>query len=547
MAELSQKDRAFTRIWMVSREYDGLAGAGGVKDVSRQLAEALVQYGQCSVGVVIPLYGFMDSAVGNFQPVSFPALRPDRSRRVFSIEMNYPGDERREKVSFRYARINKVKVYLIEAKRFQEKSGVYTYTAEEEKNSSWKVRGRGHYDYFAMNILLQKAALALMILLDERPDVIHCQDGHAAILAAMIRENEGYRHFFASSGLVVTIHNAGIGYHQEVDDLKFARSVTGLPVRVINNSLLAKSFDPFLAAADYAVLNAVSENYARELRETKEDSRTGWLGHHLQKRGVRLEGVTNGINPAAFDPQKPKELGLAAAFAPGRGDLAGKVVCKEAMLKSLDNGRDKIGKVIKHGFLAGDIKQPLLTFIGRLTSQKGVDVLVKCLEPLLARDKDFQILLLGSGSSEFEEHLIMLAADEQAAGRVCFLKGYDPELAIKVYAAGDFFLVPSLYEPCGLTDYIAQLLGNIPIVHHVGGLIKVVDRATGFAYEKHEAEALSNAVEAALRMYRYSADVIISMQQAAVNRIYKHHTWEQVMTAYMQLYHQSIEMICHDE
>ncbi len=533
-------------VWIVAREYDGLAGVGGVKDVSRQLAEALAIHGKCKVRVVLPFYGFMDNVSMGFEPVFFPGPLPGCRRSVFAVDMNYPGDERREQVSFRKAHINGVTVYLVDAKRFREKSGVYTYTEREENSSSWKICGMGHYDYFPINILLQKAALDLMILLDERPDVIHCQDGHAATLAPMVRQNEGYRHFFSASGLVVTIHNAGSGYHQDIDDLKFAQAITGLPAKFISNSLLGKSFDPFIAASDHAVFNTVSENYAWELRETPEDSRTGWLGHKLMKRGVYLEGVTNGINPADFDPMQPEKLGLPAPFDPSTGNLAGKLSCKKAMLQALHDGRDRIGKVIKYGYLTDDTKQPLLTFIGRLTHQKGVDVLVDSLIDLLSKDKNFQVLLLGSGSKEFEDQLVELLLDSSAAGRVCFLKGYDPDIAARVYAAGDFFLIPSLYEPCGLTDYIAQLLGNIPIVHHVGGLVKVVDRVTGFAYQEHEALALSDTIKAALQLYRYSPKMILKMQQAAVQRIHKHHTWKEVMTAYMELYSKSIELICHD-
>ncbi len=547
MIEEFRDKKGLSFIWMVSREYDGLAGAGGVKDVSRQLAESLIQHGNCAVKVVIPLYGFMDTSALGLEKVTIPGPLSGCTRTEFDIDMNYPDEERQEKVSFWHCQINGVCVYLVDSDRFREKSGVYTYTEDEESRSSWKVSGFGHYDFFAMNILLQKSALDFMILQNERPDIIHCQDGHAATLPAMVRENQGYRHFFGSTGIVVTIHNAGIGYHQEIDDLEFAQSVTGLPSAFIKNALLGEAFDPFMAAASHAVLNAVSDNYARELRETDEDRRTGWLGHELQLKGVRLGGITNGINPVDFDPTQPKKLGLAAAFDPVSGDLDGKAICKVAMLQALEKDQAINGNVSKHGFLTNNKKQPLLTFIGRLTHQKGVDVLDQCLGPLLAKDKEFQILLLGSGAREFEEYLIRLTTEPEASGRVCFLKGYDPELALKIYAAGDFFIIPSLYEPCGLTDYIAQLLGNLPIAHHVGGLVKIVDRATGFTYQKHESFALTAAIESALRLYRYSPDMITSMQEAAVRRIHKHHTWKHVMSEYLELYHQSLEMICHDE
>jgi len=541
-------DRKIDSVWMVSREYAGLAGAGGVKDVCRQLAETLAGPGRCRVRVMLPRYGFMDADELGFTPLQVPddqpnAVCPQGRRTVFDVDMNYVGENRRETVSIWHKEIRGVTVFLVETDRFAEKLGVYTYTAEEERRHSWQRRGMGHYDYFAMNILLQKAALDLMILLDERPDVIHCQDGHAAVLAAMARENEGYRHFFRSSGIVVTIHNAGIGYHQDVEDLDFARAVTGLPDEVILGSRLGKAFNPFIAAADYAVLNTVSEQYAQELQETDEDVRTGWLGHRLFKRGVPLTGITNGINPHAYDPAYPKKMGLPAAFDVSRGQLAGKRTCKEKVLHSFGRKR-KRARVIQYGRLTMGSNVPLLTFIGRMTPQKGVDLLAGSLELLRDRKDHFQLLILGSGDFVFEEQFVTLAESKEFGGRVCFLRGYDPDLALKIYAAGDFFLIPSLYEPCGLTDYIAQLLGNLPIVHYVGGLVKVIDGQTGFVYTDHSAAALTATIRKAMQLYRTSPHGIKMMQQRAVRQIMGRYTWEKVMVRYIELYHQARSMVC---
>ena len=539
-------------IWMVSREYDGLAGAGGVKDVCRQLAEALVEYGGCRVRVVLPRYGFMD-----VRKLGFNRLQLSRRaghvepHTTFDVDMNYPGEERRETVSVWTKKIRGVELYLLEAERFTEKLGVYTYTVQEEKQKRWQQRGSGHFDYFSMNILLQKATLDLMILLDHRPDIIHCQDGHAATLPAMMRENSGYRQFFCNTGAVVTIHNAGLGYHQEVADLDFARVVTGLPEFVIRSSRLGNSFDPFIAAAGYAQLNTVSENYGRELQETSEDSRTGWLGHELLQRSVKLAGITNGINPEDFNPAKAKELGLAAPFNPEKGDLSGKKICKEQMLSSCSS-KTTWSKVEQYGRLSENSELPLFTFIGRLTSQKGVDVLLQAVSLLLAdneleEDKQklnqkFQLLILGSGDPELEQQLQELTKLEIIGDRICFLKGYDPELAIKIYAAGDFFVIPSLYEPCGLTDYIAQLLGNLPVVHHVGGLVKVLDGETGIAYLDHDPVALADAIQRALELYSRDPEQLKSMQQAAVQRIRSHHSWQNVMQDYLSIYQEAVEM-----
>ncbi len=532
-------------VWMVTREYDKLAGAGGVKDVCRQLAETLVARGDCSVRVVLPRYGFMDAVRLGFSLVraghGSGRIAGRRYDHIFEVDMNYAEEERREPVAVWQAGMNGVTVFLVEADRFATKRGVYTYTEEDELEVAWQRKGGGHYDYFAMNILLQKAALDLMILLGDRPDVIHCQDGHAATLPAMMRENSGYRHYFRRTGAVVTIHNAGQGYHQEVGDLAFAQAVTDLPMQVITKALLGGNFDPFMAASNYAILNTVSENYAQELQETPDDVRTGWLGHALLERGVTLAGITNGIDPASFNSSTPDILGLAAGYDVSRGELEGKRQCKRSLLMTIaEHGPWE--QVKQYGVLTNSPDMPLCTFIGRLTAQKGVDILIEALHELLPREPFFQFLFFGSGASEFEKELEQLAVSGMGEGRICFLKGYDPLLVHKVYAAGDFFLIPSRYEPCGLTDYIAQLLGNLPIVHRVGGLVKVINGVTGFSYSEDSSASLSAVIAEALAVYRRDPKTIRSMQVAAVDRIRQHHTWEKVRDGYLYLYRQAMRM-----
>ena len=517
-------------IWMLTREYDAVAGAGGVKDVSRQLAEALVRLKK-SVTVLLPCYGFID-------PKGLGFTRQSLS---FEVDMNYAVEDRREKVTLWKNKLHGVTLYLVDADRYREKQSIYTYTAEDEANNPYQVQGSGHFDYFAMNILLQKAALDLMILLGQKPDIIHCQDGHTAILPAMLREGgEAYRHYFSGTAAIVTIHNAGQGHHQEVRDLPFARAITGLPYNLIHNNLLDGAFDPFLAASTYAVLNTVSENYARELRETDDDVLTGWLGHRLMTRGIRLEGITNGFNSEDFNTTRPKQLGLAAAYDPAAGDLAGKKTCRHNLLLSLAG--ESLKGIRRFGTLTDDPGKPLFTLIGRLTPQKGVDILLPALENLLQSDNEFQLLILGSGTKEFEQDLSSLAEKKENNGRICLLIGYDPLLANRIYAAGDFFLIPSKYEPCGLTDYIAQLAGNLPIVHHVGGLVKVEDGVTGFAFKEYSADALMAVILHAKSVFKKSPEKILALQKAAANQVREKYSWDRVVQGYLKLYEKALNI-----
>ncbi len=534
---MARQQDQIKNIWMLSREYGNLAGAGGVKDVTCQLAETLARWTGRSLHVVLPLYGFINVDDLGFLPVQ-DSCCPGR-RLQLQIDMHLPGSLAYESVGYFYKKMNKVHVYLVDAKRLREKSDVYTYTEVDEKRLSWQKKSMGHHDYFAMNLLHQKAALELMISLGEKPDVIHCHDGHTAILPALIREIPGYRSYFRGTGCLVTIHNAGLGYHQEVADIPYARAITGLPDHVIDSNLLDFNFDPFMVAGSYSMLNTVSENYARELQETESDLLTGGLGHALKKRNIVLQGVTNGIDPVCFSSSVVAGDDPEMLFDPGKNqdNLAGKTRCKSSFL-SLIAGGGEIEGVERFGTLLNNAESPLFTFIGRLSEQKGVDILIEVLGVLLEQDENMQMLVLGSGANEFESQLIALTENEKSRGRVCFLRGFSPLLANRIYAAGDFFIVPSKYEPCGLTDFIAQLFGNIPVVHHVGGLVKVKDNVTGIAYHGDSPDDLIEALRRALALY-VDEPVKRKIQIEAVEEIARKYTWTKVMQRYLELYRES--------
>jgi starch synthase len=521
---------------MLSREYGSLAGAGGVKDVVYQLSKSLARWSGRSVYVVLPLYGFMSPAGHGFKPLRDP-VRPEQKLQ-FAVDMNLPGERVQEQVSFYYAKLERVHVYLVDAERFLEKRSVYTYTREEEAEKSWQVASTGHHDYFAMNLLLQKSALELMVILGEKPDVIHCHDGHTALAAALIREIPGYRSYFRGTGCLTTIHNAGYGYHQEIADIPYALSITGLSQETVADNRLEDKFDPLLVAGAFGLLNTVSENYADELQSSEHDQLTGWLGHELRRRGIFLEGITNGIDPVDFSPMTEK-LPKSYRFNPGdkSDSLDGKKLCKQDFISKLTEDCPWPG-VEQFGFLESYGDGPLFTFIGRLSGQKGVDVLLEVLPVFLKQNSEVKVAILGSGEAGIESSLIHLAGKESFPGRVCYLKGYNPQVADEVYCAGDYFVIPSRFEPCGLTDFIAQLYGNIPIVHHVGGLVKVVDGETGLAYRGSDPGELLHALSRAMVLEKDPFRKR-SIQENAVATIEKKYTWSKVMYSYLELYARS--------
>lgn len=523
----------------VAREFGSLAGAGGMKDVVEGLCRASAAAG-IDTHAILPYYRLIDETSNLDKSLS--------SR--FDVPMNYPSQERYEFVTVWNVRLaENLTLHLVDSHRFRylmegernaERHGVYQYTeAEALALNRPELKGSGYFDFFGMNVLLVKAALRIIGEMPEKPDAVHCHDGHAALLPLIAQTSyEDFDPILAHVPAVLTIHNAGKGYHQELADLEFAATICGIPVHVATACLLDGKFDPLLAGALFSkAVNTVSENYAYELQHTGQDAATGWLGHALAAHGVELVGVTNGVDPESFDPREPARLGLAQGFSPKDRDFSGKEVCKKHALKIMT--ARQVEDVSLHGTVSYRQETPLLTFISRFEPQKGIDVLAESVEQLFTEDENVQLLGLGTGHPALEARFKELA--ERFDGRVCVALGYNPALATAIYAAGDFFLVPSRYEPCGLTDFYAQLMGNVPIVHRVGGLVKTVDGRFGFTYIGGTRELVST-IRRALQAYREPGKAALrKIQAAAVRNILENFTWAKIFEKkYLPLYGMAI-------
>ncbi|HTP60402.1 MAG TPA: glycogen/starch synthase, partial [Spirochaetia bacterium] len=258
-------------VWHVTREYAGLAEAGGVKDVVRGLADALVSLGVPTT-VVLPWYGFLQKAggqkVGKLPVVSFTASLPDQDKGNRSFD---------EPVQVFQSETGGVRVLLVQSPRFSALRDVYTYTAEDEAENQWRKKGTGHWDAHQLNMVLQTAALEAARHLERGRILFHCHDGQTAFLPALMKASEKYARLFKDAASVVTIHNAGKGYHQEVWSRDFAELLTGLPRSVLEKGILGTAVDPFLLAGSYSHLCTVSEQYARELLAEEDTEVSGGL------------------------------------------------------------------------------------------------------------------------------------------------------------------------------------------------------------------------------------------------------------------------------
>lgn len=556
----------------VARECSGIAAAGGVGDVVLQLARECALQGLRTT-VVLPHYGALRrrrllrrverAAAG------LPGAAP-KPRMPAAVDCRIPMAYEDEPQRCERVRLAPVEfgdasgltfVFAL-AKRFAGKSRPYTYTAAEaraiaaadpdassvcgaEPPPKWAgiEEGSGHFDYFAMNILLLKAALAWLERLRDPPDAVHCHDAHAAALP-MLAKLSAPPSPAAGARFVVTAHNCGAAYRQRCADLGFAAAVCGLESEAVRRCVIDGEFDPLASAALHAdALTTVSDGYRWEVQGAWMETSGGdpdlrGLSAFLARNRIPLHGIVNGVAAELKGPE-------ALAKPPGEGE--GRFAWKSAFRAGFARRASAARLPRRWGLRAanrlgglGNLPEDgcLFTFIGRWTPQKGVDILARAAEEVLDLHPDAGLCILGDGSQPLlAERLAALA--ERFPGRACVLKGFSPRLAADLYAAGDFCVVPSRFEPCGLVDLIAQLNGSLPVVNLVGGLSKVVDGVSGLGYfgvsDRENLRGLVRAMRRAIALRR-DASRLAAMRRTADERARRRHSWGSAFRRYAQLY-----------
>jgi starch synthase len=345
-----------------------------------------------------------------------------------------------------------------------------------------------------------------------RPHVVHLNDWPTALASAFLRYAHGER-----APDIITVHNLAF---QGNFDLQFL-SPLGLP---------AESYSPdglefhgrlsFLKAGLYygRAITTVSPNYANEIQT--EAFGAGMQGLLRHRNGV-LTGILNGIDTAEWDPEKDRFLPLHYTAE----TLERKESIKRALLR-------------RFGFAAAASELPLAGFVGRLTRQKGIDLMLDAL-PLLATQCRF--VLLGTGDPGLQAALRALS--ERHPDSIKLHIGFDEALAHLVEAGADMFLMPSRFEPCGLNQMYSQRYGTPPLAHATGGLVDtIVDcteqtldsgTATGFLFTELSARALVSAMERAMTYYRETA----LWRRLQRNGMARDFSWNESARRYAALYH----------
>jgi starch synthase len=342
-----------------------------------------------------------------------------------------------------------------------------------------------------------RAVLDAIPNLDFTPDIVHCNDWHTAMLP-MLAKTQYKNAMQEKLHWLLTIHNIA---YQGKFGFDYVQDLLGVEDKYYTPEFMElNGCASFLKAGCVFAdrINTVSPTYAEEIK-------TAYFGEGLEgilsARSNELSGIINGIDTKVFNPYT--DSALPSRYHKGR--LSGKKLCKLDLQKNFGlEQRDNV---------------PVFAMVTRMTEQKGFD-LVECMLDELMMYNDMQFFLLGSGDKEYEK--FMRDAEKRYKGRLCAYIGYNEELSHRVYAGADFLLMPSRFEPCGLSQMIAMRYGTLPIVRETGGLKDSVNpynkhngEGTGFSFADFNAHEMKDAIMLALDCYR-SPDVMSSLVRQAM-------------------------------
>ncbi|HVR73007.1 MAG TPA: 1,4-alpha-glucan branching protein domain-containing protein [Planctomycetota bacterium] len=436
---------------------------GGLADVAGALPAALADLG-VRVTVILPAYGTIDRPKHGIQPLKEGltaglGLRPVPFG-LLEARSPAPG----------------VRVLFVDEPGYFARGGVYV----DPKS------GKEYPDTADRFVFFTRAALEALRVLGDPVDVIHCHDHQTALGPAYLKLHHRKDPVLGLAASVYTLHNLGYQgtYGPEILGLAGFGPELFRPGSPFEHEGRVNFMKLGIHFADR--VNTVSEGYAREIRA--EESLGAGLRDALRARRGDFLGILNGIDVDEWNPAKDKYLPAPYDAV----DLAGKRTSKEALFA--DAGLDPV-----------HIEKPLAGMITRLVDQKGLDLVHASLEKIL--DLGVNVVVLGTGLPKYEA--FFEAAAKEYPGRVAALLKFDNRMAHLIEAGADMFLMPSLYEPCGLNQMYSLRYGTVPVVRATGGLADTVTDddhtpggGVGFSFDEYLPEALLDAMARAVRAFR---------------------------------------------
>jgi len=479
------------KIAFVAAEAVPYAKTGGLADVAGSLPKELEKLG-CEIKLFIPKYLLIDEAEHdlhyNWDIGELPIRINNITRPVHVHQSTLPGSD--------------VEVNFIDCPHYFHRHRIYTNDLDEDERF----------------ILFSKGVIETLQRQKWVPDVIHCNDWQTGLIPLFIKDNYSWDKFFDHTSTLFTIHN--IGYQG-----KFSKSV------LFSAEISGDHFYPggpvehhdavsFMKAGIYFsdLLNTVSNKYSHEILKP---ALGAGLDGILSERKKDLYGILNGVDYEVWNPESDKYIPHHYTAK----DLSGKLKNKRSLLEHFNMPFNK--------------SVPLIGIVSRMVVQKGFDIFADAINDLM--NLEAQWLILGSGEEQYEELFRQLS--NKLPEKVGSYIGYNNELAHLIEAGADMFLMPSLYEPCGLNQIYSLKYGTVPIVKKTGGLADTVhdwdelncfglDSGNGFTFNDHLGIALSTSVKRALDNFHIKKN----WKKIQQNGMSKDYSWIHSALQYVELY-----------
>ena len=457
---------------------------GGLADVVGALTPVLKAQG-ADVRVILPLYAAIPQEYVNQMKLECE----------FEVELCW----RRQYCGIKSLEYQGVTFYFVDNQYYFGRSYIYGLGGDE-------------YERFGF---FDRAVIDALVHLDFKPDVVHCHDWQTGMIPALLKIQYAQYPFYQDMKTVYTIHNL---QYQGVFPIKAVQDTLGLGDSLFTSDKLecygcANYMKAGLVYADE--LTTVSPSYADEIQTAFYGERLDGL---LRARKDQLVGILNGIDINDYDPAKDPQI--YANYDPYH--LGGKEICKQELQKELG--------------LEVNPTVPLVGIISRLSNQKGFDLIECVIRELMATG--IQLVVLGMGEAKYTN--LFSWAESEYPGRLATRFAMNHQLAHRIYAGSDMFLMPSQFEPCGLSQMIAMRYGSVPIARETGGLRdtvlsynKFTDEGNGFTFFNYNAHDMLHTVRRAVHYYNNNRDV---WYRLIVRGMTGDYSWYSSAGKYMALY-----------
>jgi starch synthase len=464
-------------------EADPFIKTGGLGEVGGSLPSALQRQG-ADVRVIMPKHSVI----------------PEHFRKKFKHlnHFHVPLAWRRQYCGLEELTYNGIHYYFIDNEYYFKRSNLY-----------------GEFDEAEQYAFFSRAVLESLVHLPEfKPDIIHCHDWHTALIPLLLKEFYSKEPLYYSLKSVFTIHNLK---YQGIFPREVLTDVVGLEEKYFTNETLE-----FNGAVNYMKagllyadkITTVSPTYAEEIQYSFYGEKLEGI---LQKRKDSLAGILNGIDYEIYNPYSDPYINAPYGTS----------------LQAKEDNKNDLQRILGLP-VRSDV--PMLGMVSRLVDQKGLDLLSFIMEEILMLD--VQMVILGTGERQYEETLRHFTA--KYPEKLAFRKEFNDQLAHKIYAGIDMLLMPSRFEPCGISQMIAMRYGTIPIVRETGGLKDTVTpyneftgEGNGFTFMNYNAHELLFTVQRAVKVFGSDKSAWTKLKRSAMKR---DSSWDLSAEAYMKIY-----------